>query len=98
MAKNKKNADANVAASPSMPMGGGNGHWDVGIRSAENGAVINISHNSEGKNPKYTSKTLVATSPRAAFRIAAAHCPAITKRGGKKKKAVSPKRVVSKKA
>jgi hypothetical protein len=65
---------------------GGSSHWDVGIRSAENGAVINISHESGGKERRYESKTLVATSPRAAFRIAAAHLPALGKKTGGKKK------------
>jgi hypothetical protein len=97
MAKRKKNRGGENVAAQAVPMGGERGHWDVGIRSAENGAVINISHNTEGKNPKYTSKTLVATSPRAAFRIAAAHCPAITKKGGKKKSGRG-KRVASKSA
>jgi hypothetical protein len=81
-----------------MPSGGSNGHWDVGIRSAENGAVINISHESGGKERKYTSKTLVATSPRAAFRIAAAHLPVMGKKGSGKKKSRGRKAVGGKKA
>jgi hypothetical protein len=80
------------------PVGSGtNAHWDVGIRSAENGAVINISHESGGRKNKYTSKTLVAPSPRAAFRVAAAHLPALVKKAGKGKKAAR-KKVSAKKA
>ena len=87
MAKRRKSRTTDVAAQTPMPSGGSNGNWDVGIRSADNGAVINISHNTGGKNPHYESKTLVAASPRAAFRIAAAHCPAAgKKKAGKKSK------------
>jgi hypothetical protein len=85
MAKRRKSQTTDVAAQTPMPSGGSNGNWDVGIRSADNGAVINISHNTGGKNPKYESKTLVATSPRHAFRIAAAHLPSLAKKVGKKK-------------
>ena len=96
MAKRSKKMDAVVSQTPA-PMGGSGGHWDVGIRSAENGAVINISHESGGKNRTYTSKTLIATSPRAAFRIAAAHLPSMGKKTGKKKSARG-KRIALKKS
>jgi len=85
MAKKRKGNQAMQTSAAPMPMGGSSGHWDVGIRSADNGAVINISHESGGKERRYESKTLVATSPRAAFRIAAAHLPSLAKKAGKKK-------------
>jgi len=88
----KKKSRTNQATQGATPMSSSSsGHWDVGIRSAENGAVINISHDPGGKNPKYTSKTLVAASPRAAFRIAAAHLPALAKKAGNGKKAARKK-------
>ncbi len=85
MAKSRKSR-SNQEVTSAPPSMGGSSHWDVGIRSAENGAVINISHESGGKERRYESKTLVATSPRAAFRIAAAHLPALGKKTGGKKK------------
>ena len=98
MAKRRKSRGQDVAAPATMPTGGSGGHWDVGIRSAENGAVINISHESGGKNREYTSKTLVATSPRAAFRIAATHLPGLAKKVAKGKKAGRKKVSASKRS
>jgi hypothetical protein len=62
----------------------------LGIDTAENGFVIRVSGDSGGKNPKYTEKTMVATSPNHALRVAASHLrggvkKAHGKKGGKKK-------------
>ena len=78
MAKRKK---ANQAES-AVPMSDGN-KTHVSIDSAENGFVVRVS--GEGKDHHYTEKTLVATSPRHALRVAAQHIPGIAKRAGKKK-------------
>ena len=78
MAKRKKSKGENQLAVPSS---GGN-RMHLGIDSAENGFVVRISGDHDGK---YHEKTLVATSPRQAFRVAAAHLPSMVKKAGKKK-------------
>ena len=81
MAKRKKTNQTEIAA----PMSSGSSRTHVGIDSAENGFVIRVSGETGGKNPHYMEKTLVATSPRHALRVAAQHIPGITKKIGKKK-------------
>jgi hypothetical protein len=78
MAKKKKPRDSqNVAAISSS-----GSRMHLGIDSAENGYVIRVSGESNGK---YNQKTLVATSPRQAFRVAAAHLPGMAKKAHTKK-------------
>jgi hypothetical protein len=79
MAKRKKANQAESAA----PMSSSDNKTHVSIDSAENGFVVRVS--GEGKDHHYTEKTLVATSPRHALRVAAQHIPGIAKRAGKKK-------------
>jgi hypothetical protein len=87
MAKRKKSRGADMAAP--MPTSGSR-RMHVGIDSAENGFVVRVSGDSGGKNPTYHEKTMVATSPNHALRVAASHLrggvkKAHGKKGGKKK-------------
>ena len=50
------------------------------IESADNGYVIRISAEHGGKKPSYTSRTLVATSPRQAERLAKQHIQLMEKK------------------
>jgi hypothetical protein len=78
MAKRKKNRGADTAAPSSHS--GSNMH--LGIDSAENGFTIRVSGNKDGN---YHEKTFIATSPRQAFRVAAAHMPTMGKKKAGKK-------------
>jgi hypothetical protein len=79
MAKRKKTIGGDVAVPSSIAS-----RMHLGIDSAENGFVVRISGDHNGK---YHEKTLVATSPRQAFRVAAAHMPTMgKKKTGKKSK------------
>jgi hypothetical protein len=78
MAKRKKNRGENPSPAPSS--GGSNMH--LGIDSAENGFTIRISGNKDGN---YHEKTFIATSPRQAFRVAAAHMTTMGKKKAGKK-------------
>jgi hypothetical protein len=65
----------------------------LGIDSAENGYVIEVSGEQNGK---YHRKSFVATSPRQAFRVAAQCIPSMAKKmsgkkGGKRKRFTSKK-------
>jgi hypothetical protein len=66
----------------------------LGIDSAENGFVVRIDGEKEGR---YFEKKFVATSPRQAFRVAAAHMPTMGKRSAGKKRAGKGKIVAGKK-
>ena len=92
MAKRKKSMGVETA----MPMqSSSGGMMHLGIDSAENGMIVRIDGEHQGK---YFEKKFVATSPRQAFRIAAAHMPMMGKKAGGKKKGRKGKALVSKKA
>ena len=80
MAKSKNSSGSN-APTPAPSSGSCKAH--ISIDSADNGMIVRIDGDHEGK---YFEKKFVATSPRQAFRIAAAHMPTMGKKTGGKKK------------
>ena len=81
MAKSKKSVGSD-APTPAPSSGGCKAH--LSIDGADNGMIVRIDGERDGK---YFEKKFVATSPRQAFRIAAAHMPTMgKKKAGKKSK------------
>ena len=79
MAKRKKTIGGDVAVPSSV-----SSKMHMSIDQADNGFIVRIDGDHDGK---YHERKLVASSPRQAFRIAAAHMPTMgKKKAGKKSK------------
>jgi hypothetical protein len=79
MAKSKKSRGSDV---PTQAPSSGGCKAHISIDSADNGMIVRIDGDHEGK---FFEKKFVATSPRQAFRIAAAHMPTMAKKSAGKK-------------
>jgi|WetSurMetagenome_2_1015567.scaffolds.fasta_scaffold244828_2 hypothetical protein len=66
MAKSKQKTEGSAAPK-------GIGRLSIGIERAENGAIVRVGAEGEGKNSTYTSRTFIAPNGRTALRIATAH-------------------------
>lgn len=88
MARKKKGSSVPMDA----PYNGGTKHWSINGEEAENGFVINISH--EGKDG-YKSKKMIAPNERAAIRIATSHISGLGSGGTKGKKGKKGKKKIA---
>lgn len=81
MAKRRR---SNVAQA--VPMSSG-GHSEVSsrIESAENGFIVRVSSETQGKKPEYHSRTFIATSHPHALRIAGQALRGVGQKIAKKK-------------